>query len=54
MTMAQVERVDPLEETAEWLSDVAHDPVAFVKGAFPWGEGEFSSQLAYAPSQSSS
>jgi hypothetical protein len=25
-----------------WLSDVADDPVAFVEGAFPWGEGELS------------
>jgi hypothetical protein len=24
----------------EWLVDVADDPVAFVLGAFPWGEGE--------------
>jgi hypothetical protein len=38
--MTVAERVDPLEETAAWLSDVAHDPVAFVEGAFAWGEGE--------------
>ena len=30
---------DP-ESIAEWLSEVADDPVAFVEGAFPWGEGE--------------
>ena len=23
-----------------WLSDIAHDPLAFVEGAFPSGEGE--------------
>ena len=38
--MTGAERIDPLEETAAWLSDVAHDPVAFVEGAFAWGEGE--------------
>jgi hypothetical protein len=30
---------DP-EELATWLSEVANDPVAFVEGAFAWGEGE--------------
>ena len=40
IAMTVTERVDPLEDTAEWLSDVAHDPVAFVEGAFAWGEGE--------------
>ena len=38
--MTVAERIDPLEDTAEWLSDVAHDPAAFVEGAFAWGEGE--------------
>src|SRR5262249_5188934 len=42
MTTAQVDEIvnHPLEATAAWLSDVAGDPVAFVEGAFPWGEGE--------------
>jgi hypothetical protein len=33
-------RSDDPESVAAWLSDVADDPVAFVDGAFPWGEGE--------------
>ena len=42
MTTAQAEGIvnHPLEATAAWLSDVAGDPVAFVEGAFPWGDGE--------------
>src|SRR5262245_62556244 len=42
MTAAQAEEIvnHPLEATAAWLSDVAGDPVAFVEGAFPWGDGE--------------
>src|SRR5262249_2147368 len=42
MTAAQGEEIvnHPLEATAAWLSDDAGDPVAFVEGAFPWGEGE--------------
>jgi hypothetical protein len=28
------------EDLVTWLSDVANDPVAFVEGAFAWGEGE--------------
>src|SRR5262249_52966165 len=42
MTTAQGEEIvnHPLEATAAWLSDVAGDPVTFVEGAFPWGEGE--------------
>ena len=42
MTTAQAEEMvnHPLEATAAWLSDVAGDPVAFVEGAFPWGDGE--------------
>ena len=42
MATAQAEEVvdHPLEATTAWLSDVAGDPVAFVEGVFPWGEGE--------------
>ena len=29
---------DPDAELLEWLGSVAHDPYAFVMGAFPWGE----------------
>jgi hypothetical protein len=45
MAQAQAEEIaeHPLETTAGWLSDVAHDPIAFVEGAFPWGEGELAS-----------
>ena len=41
VTTAQAEEIvhHPLEATGAWLSDVAGDPVAFVEGAFPWGEG---------------
>jgi hypothetical protein len=28
------------DEIGEWLASVAHDPVAFVAGAFDWGQGE--------------
>jgi hypothetical protein len=28
------------EDIGAWLSSVRHDPVAFVRGAFPWGTGE--------------
>jgi hypothetical protein len=31
---------DDLESIATWLCEVADDPVAFVEGAFPWGNGE--------------
>jgi hypothetical protein len=42
MTTAEAEEIvhHPLEATAEWLSDVAHDPVRFVTEGFPWGAGE--------------
>ena len=42
MTTAQADEIvdHPLEGTAAWLSDVASDPLAFVQGAFSWGEGE--------------
>ena len=41
---------DP-EALAEWLNEVADDPVAFVEGAFDWGQGELAGMIGPEPWQ---
>jgi hypothetical protein len=36
----EVEPGDEVGDLGQWLASVAHDPLAFVQGAFRWGEGE--------------
>jgi hypothetical protein len=42
---------DDPEALAAWLSDVSNDPVAFVEGAFPWGQGELANSIGPEPWQ---
>ena len=53
MAIAEAEEIveHPHSVVAEWLSDVAGDPVAFVEGAFPWGEDELAGSAGPEPWQ---
>ena len=42
---------DDPEQLAAWLDSVASDPVAFVEGAFEWGQGELSGSSGPEPWQ---
>jgi hypothetical protein len=48
--MSQIE-VNAPEQIGTWLASVAHDPVAFVEGAFAWGEGELKNSRGPEPWQ---
>ena len=43
--------VDDTQQIAAWLNEVANDPLAFVEGAFPWGEAELEKATGPEPWQ---
>jgi hypothetical protein len=44
-------KADDPQDIGDWLASVAHDPVAFVEGAFEWGEGELKNSRGPEPWQ---
>jgi hypothetical protein len=42
---------DSPDAIGDWLASVSHDPVAFVEGAFAWGEGELAKSTGPEPWQ---